>query len=462
MAKAQKINGIRGMNDILPDENEYWKDFLITASWTADQYGYKQIRTPILESTSLFKRGVGEVTDIVEKEMYSFTDSLNGEELSLRPECTAGVVRSVIEHNLTYNAPQRLWYFGPMFRHERPQRGRYRQFHQFGVEALGFKGPDVDVEQMLLARRLFDDLGVLPLKLELNSLGNLDERIAHREALVKYFESHQDILDEDAKRRLYTNPLRILDTKNPDMQDMVNNAPRLLDYLKEDSLAFLRRLESLLSVHDVEYSINPRLVRGLDYYNHTVYEWITDKLGSQATVCGGGRYDPLIEMLGGKPTPAVGFAMGVERIIELMKECGFEPMGTKPDVYIVNQGDNVDIYASVVAESLRDMNHDVICHAGGGSFKNQMRRADQSGASYAIILGEDEMSQNTITIKHLRAEEEPEMPFGEQQTLPLEEGLVFFNALDAFWRGDFDAYMDDAEGEIAIEDDQDAKESKKD
>ena len=335
---------------------------------------------------------VGEVTDIVEKEMYSFTDSLNGEELSLRPECTAGVVRSVIEHNLTYNAPQRLWYFGPMFRHERPQRGRYRQFHQFGVEALGFKGPDVDVEQMLLARRLFDDLGVLPLKLELNSLGNLDERIAHREALVKYFESHQDILDEDAKRRLYTNPLRILDTKNPDMQDMVNNAPRLLDYLKEDSLAFLRRLESLLSVHDVEYSINPRLVRGLDYYNHTVYEWITDKLGSQATVCGGGRYDPLIEMLGGKPTPAVGFAMGVERIIELMKECGFEPMGTKPDVYIVNQGDNVDIYASVVAESLRDMNHDVICHAGGGSFKNQMRRADQSGASYAIILGEDEMT----------------------------------------------------------------------
>ena len=462
MAKAQKINGIRGMNDILPDENEYWKDFLETASWTADQYGYKQIRTPILESTSLFKRGVGEVTDIVEKEMYSFTDSLNGEELSLRPECTAGVVRSVIEHNLTYNAPQRLWYFGPMFRHERPQRGRCRQFHQFGVEALGFKGPDVDVEQMLLARRLFDDLGVLPLKLELNSLGNLDERIAHREALVKYFESHQDILDEDAKRRLYTNPLRILDTKNPDMQDMVNNAPRLLDYLKEDSLAFLRRLESLLSVHDVEYSINPRLVRGLDYYNHTVYEWITDKLGSQATVCGGGRYDPLIEMLGGKPTPAVGFAMGVERIIELMKECGFEPMGTKPDVYIVNQGDNVDIYASVVAESLRDMNHDVICHAGGGSFKNQMRRADQSGASYAIILGEDEMNQNTITIKHLRAEEEPEMPFGEQQTLPLVEGLEFFNALDAFWRGDFDAYMNDAEGEIAIEDDQDAKESKKD
>ena len=304
MAKVQKIAGIRGMNDILPSEAAIWEYFEDCAHDVLRAYGYKQIRTPILEATSLFKRGIGEVTDIVEKEMYCFTDSLNGEELALRPENTAGVVRSVIEHNLTYNAPQRLWYFGPMFRHERPQRGRYRQFHQLGVEALGFKGPDVDVEQILMARRLFEDLDILPLKLELNSLGNLDERKAHREALIKYFEANRDILDEDAQRRLYSNPLRILDTKNPDMQQMVEAAPKLLDYLKEDSLAFLRRLEELLSVAGVDYTINPRLVRGLDYYNHTVYEWVTDKLGAQATVCGGGRYDPLVEMLGGRATPA--------------------------------------------------------------------------------------------------------------------------------------------------------------
>ena len=390
MAKVQKIAGIRGMNDILPSEAPIWEYFEECAHDVLRSYGYKQIRTPILEATSLFKRGIGEVTDIVEKEMYCFTDSLNGEQLALRPENTAGVVRSVIEHNLTYNAPQRLWYFGPMFRHERPQRGRYRQFHQLGVEALGFKGPDVDVEQILMARRLFDELEILPLKLELNSLGNLDERLAHREALIKYFEANQDVLDEDAKRRLYSNPLRILDTKNPDMQQMVEGAPKLLDYLKEDSLAFLKRMEELLSVAGVDYTINPRLVRGLDYYNHTVYEWVTDKLGAQATVCGGGRYDPLIEMLGGRPTPAVGFAMGVERVLEVMRECGFESAEPDAEVYVLHQGGASQGYAMMLGEILRDAFYEVIVHAGEASLKSQMKKADQSGAKYALICGEDE------------------------------------------------------------------------
>lgn len=435
MAKVQKIAGIRGMNDILPSEAPIWEYFEECAHDVLRSYGYKQIRTPILEATSLFKRGIGEVTDIVEKEMYCFTDSLNGEQLALRPENTAGVVRSVIEHNLTYNAPQRLWYFGPMFRHERPQRGRYRQFHQLGVEALGFKGPDVDVEQILMARRLFDELEILPLKLELNSLGNLDERLAHREALIKYFETNQDVLDEDAKRRLYSNPLRILDTKNPDMQQMVEGAPKLLDYLKEDSLSFLKRMEELLSVAGVDYTINPRLVRGLDYYNHTVYEWVTDKLGAQATVCGGGRYDPLIEMLGGRPTPAVGFAMGVERVLEVMRECGFESAEPDTEVYVLHQGGASQGYAMMLGEILRDAFYEVIVHAGEASLKSQMKKADQSGAKYALICGEDEAAHGQVTVKCMHGDEGER--FMTQETLDLQDAIQYFvNLNDEFFDED--------------------------
>ena len=428
MAKAPKITGVRGMNDILPTDEAIWAKFESVAKDVMGMYGYKQIRTPILEQTPLFKRGIGEVTDIVEKEMYCFTDSLNGEELALRPENTAGVVRSVIEHNLCYNATQRLWYFGPMFRHERPQRGRYRQFHQMGVEALGFGGPDVDVEQILMARRIFDELNILPLKLDLNSLGNLDERKAHRQALIEYFEAHKDILDEDAQRRLYANPLRILDTKNPDMQDLVNKAPRLLDYLKDDSLAFLRRMEKLLSAAGVEYSINPRLVRGLDYYNHTVYEWITDKLGAQATVCGGGRYDPLIEMLGGRPTPGVGFAMGVERILEVMRECGYKDEEPDTELYIMHKGEQSQIYAMTLGEMLRDGGYDVIVHCGEGSFKSQMKKADASGATFALICGEDEVAQNKVTIKRMFGQEGD--AYMQQETIDLDQAIKFFIDID--------------------------------
>ena len=295
----EKIQAIRGMSDMLPEDAPLWHFFEKEASSLAKLYGYQHIRTPIVEQTRLFKRGIGEVTDIVEKEMYSFVDSLNGDELSLRPENTASVVRACIEHNLLYEGPKRLWYMGPMFRHERPQRGRYRQFHQFGMEAMGFKGPDTDAEQLLMLNRLWKRLGIAPVRLELNCLGQLEDRKAYREVLIQYFEAHKDILDEDASRRLYSNPLRILDTKNPDMQDLVNNAPKLYDSLGEESKQFLADLEAILKAEGIDYVVNPRLVRGLDYYNLTVFEWVTDKLGAQGTICGGGRYDPLIGMLGG-------------------------------------------------------------------------------------------------------------------------------------------------------------------
>ena len=320
MAKI-KIAGVKGMNDMLPEDAAVWEKFEDTARAVAASYGYRQIRTPILEATGLFARGVGEATDIVEKEMYSFTDSMNGEQLTLRPEGTSAVCRCAIEHNITYNAPQRLWYFGPMFRHERPQRGRYRQFYQFGCEALGFGGPDVDIELLSLTARLWKNLGIKA-SLQLNSLGAAEERARHREALVAYFNENYDVLDEDSRRRLTTNPLRILDTKNPEMQAMVEAAPRLLDFLGEDSRRFLGMLEAGVQALGIEYTINPRLVRGLDYYNHTVFEWVTDQLGSQGTICGGGRYDPLIEILGGRPTPAAGFAIGAERVIELVRAAG--------------------------------------------------------------------------------------------------------------------------------------------
>lgn len=413
-----KIAGVKGMNDMLPEDAALWEHFEKTASEMARSYGYVQIRTPILESTNLFCRGIGEVTDIVEKEMYSFEDSMNGEKLTLRPECTSAVVRSVIEHNLTYGAPQRLWYFGPMFRHERPQRGRYRQFFQFGCEALGFAGPDVDIELLAMTNRLWKTLGI-EAKLELNSLGALPERAKHREALIAYFSKNMDILDEDAKRRLNTNPLRILDTKNPDMQEMVQGAPKLLDFLGEESLAFLKGLEKGLDELGIAYTINPRLVRGLDYYNHTVFEWVTSLLGSQGTICGGGRYDPLVEMLGGKPTPAVGFAMGAERVLELMKELGKNRETQACEIYVAFQGEGTDACARRLAEELRDAGHRVITHAGSTGFKSQMKRADQSRASIALIVGESELAQQSVTLKRLRDAAGNPLFNSEQRLVPI-------------------------------------------
>ena len=404
--KTEKIVGVKGMNDVLPDDAPLWELFENTVQSVLRSYGYQQIRTPIVEPTALFARGLGEVTDIVEKEMYSFTDSMNGDALTLRPECTAGVVRSVLEHNLTYDSPKRLWYAGPMFRHERPQRGRYRQFHQVGAEAVGFAGPDIDAELILLCQRLWDDLGLTDIRLEINSIGDASERQRHRADLITYFEQHHSQLDADAQRRLHTNPLRILDTKNPAMQELVNAAPKLLDYLGDESRAHFEGVQRLLRHNSVPFTINPRLVRGMDYYNRTVFEWITDQLGSQGTVCGGGRYDPLVEIFGGKPTPAVGFAMGVERLLELMKVAGGNFSRSQCDVYLVHQGDDAQLQSFVIAERLRDAGLDVVLHcaaAGGlGSFKSQMKRADASGAAYAIIIGEDEIASGTAIVKHLR------------------------------------------------------------
>ena len=414
-----KIAGIKGMNDMLPEETPLWEKFEAAARDVALSYGYRQVRTPILESTSLFCRGIGEVTDIVEKEMYSFEDSLNGEKLTLRPEGTSAIVRSAIEHNLTYNAPQRLWYFGPMFRHERPQRGRYRQFYQFGCEALGFAGPDVDIELLSMTARLWKNLGISA-SLELNSLGAAEERAKHREALITYFQEHADLLDEDAKRRLLTNPLRILDTKNPAMQEMVNAAPRLIDFLGEDSLNFLKKLEKGLEALGINYKINPRLVRGLDYYNHTVFEWVTDKLGAQGTICGGGRYDPLIEILGGKPTPAVGFAMGAERVIELIKEEKGTVTAPYAKVYIVHQGGDTEIAARAIGEKLRDAGLKVIVHAGSTSFKSQMKRADASLATWVVIAGEGEIAAGEVSVKRLRSPEGAQV-FEEQKRVQINE-----------------------------------------
>jgi histidyl-tRNA synthetase len=407
--KAEKIVGVKGMNDILPADAPLWELFENTAQSVLKSYGFQQIRTPIVEPTALFARGLGAVTDIVEKEMYSFVDSMNGDNLTLRPESTAGVVRAVLEHNLTYEGPKRLWYAGPMFRHERPQRGRYRQFHQVGAEALGFAGPDIDAELIMLCQRLWDDLGLRDIRLELNSIGNAEERNRHRADLVAYFEQHRDILDTDAQRRLHSNPLRILDTKNPAMQAMVNHAPKLLDYLGEESRAHFEGVQRILRHNSIPFTINPRLVRGMDYYNRTVFEWVTDQLGAQGTVCGGGRYDPLIEMFGGKPTPACGFAIGVERLLELMKANGEQFVPNQCDVYLVHQGEEAQLQSFVVAERLRDAGLDVILHCatvgGTGSFKSQMKRADASGAGFAVIIGEDEIAAGNATVKTLRAEQ---------------------------------------------------------
>jgi histidyl-tRNA synthetase len=401
---SQALQAVRGMNDILPDEAEFWELFEDTVRSWLKSYGYRPIRLPIVEPTPLFKRAIGEVTDIVEKEMYSFIDSLNGEALTLRPEGTAGCVRAVIQHGLANQIPRRLYYTGQMFRHERPQKGRYRQFHQVGVEAIGFAGPDIDAEMILMGARLWADLGLEGIELQLNSLGQPEERALHRAALIAYFEEHAEILDEDARRRLYTNPLRILDTKNPALQAMCAAAPKLIDYLGEASLNHFEGVQRVLRDAGVPFSINPRLVRGLDYYNLTVFEWVTDRLGAQGTVCAGGRFDGLVEQLGGKPTPACGFAMGIERLIALIKESGGAPAAPAPDVYLVHQGDRAARLAFRVAEGLRDNGVDVLLHCGGGSFKAQMKKADASGANFAVIIGDDEASTGEAQLKALREE----------------------------------------------------------
>lgn len=399
---SNKLQGVRGMNDLLPDEAERWEAFEeIVRDWLKS-YGYRPIRTPIVEYTRLFTRGVGEHTDIVEKEMYSFEDRLNGEHLTMRPEGTASCVRSVIEHNLIFQNPQRLYYSGPMFRHERPQKGRYRQFNQIGVEALGFAGPDVDAEHIVMCRRLWDDLGLEDVTLELNSLGDAAERAAHREALIAYLERYQDQLDEDGKRRLHTNPLRVLDTKNPALQEIVEGAPRLLDYLGAESLNHFESVQALLREAAVPYRINPRLVRGLDYYNRTVFEWTTTRLGAQATFCAGGRYDGLIEQLGGKAAPACGFAMGMERVMLLWQEGLDTGRLSSPDVYLVHQGEKAQPFAFRVGEEIRSAGFSAVFHCGGGSFKSQMKKADASGAAYAVIVGDDEVASGKVALKSLR------------------------------------------------------------
>jgi histidyl-tRNA synthetase len=374
-----------------------------------------------VEATAVFQRGIGEVTDIVEKEMYSFEDRLNGEQLTLRPEGTAALVRSVIENNLLYEGPKRLWYTGPMFRHERPQRGRYRQFHQFGIEALGFAGPDIDAEIILMGQRLWDELGLIGVRLEINSLGQAHERAEHRAALVTYFEKHQAQLDEDSQRRLLSNPLRILDTKNPEMQGLIEGAPKLLDFLGDESLQHFNAVQALLKANNIPCKINPRLVRGLDYYNLTVFEWITDELGAQGTIAGGGRYDPLIERMGGKAAPACGWAMGMERVLDLMKVSNSIPAPlAQCDVYVLHQGGETFTTAMMIAERLRSAGIDTIlfCPPDGqsASFKSQMKKADSSGAAFAVIIGPDELARNEAQLKDLRAS-------GEQKAVPL-DGLL--------------------------------------
>lgn len=405
-AKLEKLTAIKGMNDVLPPDSAAveWLEAKVRALMAC--YAYRNIRTPIVERTPLFIRGLGQVTDIVEKEMYSFEDSLNGDLLTLRPEATAGVVRAVVEHSMLYDGGKRLYYIGPMFRHERPQRGRYRQFDQIGAEALGFSGAEVDAELILLAVALWKDLGLTDVRLELNSLGQPQERLAHRQALIDHFERYADVLDEDAKRRLYSNPLRILDTKNPAMQTVVESAPRPLDYLGEASLAHFNTLKTILDANGVAYIVNPRLVRGMDYYNLTVFEFTTDRLGSQGTVCAGGRYDYLIEQLGGKPAPAVGWALGVDRVLELIREQGLGSVVPPLDAYAIVPDLEALPLVLQTLQTLRTAGVSVQMHTssgdGMGSMKSQFKRADGSGARFALVFGADEIAKNLVIVKSLR------------------------------------------------------------
>jgi histidyl-tRNA synthetase len=413
-----KISAVKGMNDILPasvprteklPDSALWQWFESAVRTVLGRYGYQYLLTPIVEPTALFVRGLGEVTDIVEKEMYSFVDSMNGDRLTLRPEATAGIVRAMIEHNALYNGPLRLWTVGPMFRHERPQKGRYRQFHQLDVEALGFAGPDVDAEMILMARALWRELGLVEgehVRLEINSLGQPDERRAHRDALVSYFGQHADALDEDSKRRLQSNPLRILDSKNPAMQALNEAAPKLLDFLGEASLAHFDAVRAMLDAVGLQYRVNPRLVRGMDYYNLTVFEWVTDQLGSQGTVCGGGRYDGLIEQLGGKSAPAVGFGLGIERLLLLLQELKIPVPAASCDAYAIVPAGAPLPQVVATLEALRAAGVRVLQHAGGndgpGSMKSQFKKADASGARFALVFGPDELAQGMVTVKALR------------------------------------------------------------
>lgn len=402
---TKKIQAVRGMNDILPDESYRWEFFEQTIYEWLVSYGYRNIRMPIVEQTDLFVRSIGSVTDIVEKEMYTFVDHLNGESLTLRPEGTASCVRAVIANNLLYGSPQRLSYSGPMFRHERPQKGRYRQFHQVGVEALGYIGPDIDAEHIVMCARLWERLGITGVHLEIGTLGSVESRALHRTRLIKYYKSHLDSLDEDAKRRLHSNPLRILDSKNPDMREINAGAPKLIDDLDEESREHFETLQQILRNQGVVFEVNLQLVRGLDYYNRTVFEWITDKLGAQGTICAGGRYDGLISQIGGKPAPACGFAMGVERLLTLMSECGKEITPPAPDVYIVHLGEEATIFSWKTAEYLRNHGLKAILHCGDGSFKSQMKKADASGARFALIIGDDEAAAEEVSLKPLREAE---------------------------------------------------------
>ncbi len=418
--KNNKFQSVKGFYDILPDVTPLWQKLEDTARQVLNQYGYRNIRMPLVEPTDLFVRSVGEHTDIVEKEMYSWEDALNGDKLTLRPEGTAGCVRAVVEHSLTYNGPQRLWYTGPMFRHENVQKGRQRQFHQIGVEAFGFEGPDVDAEQIILLARLWKALGIVDVELQLNSIGDAEERVAYRQVLIEYFEQHTDLLDEDAKRRLHSNPLRILDSKNPRMQAMIEAAPKLIDHLGEETRAHFAGLCKRLDAVDVAYKLNPRLVRGLDYYNRTVFEWVTTKLGSQGTIAGGGRYDSLVERLGGEPTTACGFGIGLERVFLLMQEYGVTAE-VKPDAYLVNVGELAEAAAPKLAETLRDAGLSVVIHAGGGSFKSQMKKADRSAARFALILGDDECQANVIAVKPMAGE-------GDQVKVSIQEAVKLIKA----------------------------------
>lgn len=398
---SNSLQSVRGMNDFLPEASEVLASFDATIRDWLQRYGYREIRTPILEQTALFKRAIGEVTDIVEKEMYTFVDELNGESLTLRPEGTASAVRAVVQHNLLYDGAKRLWYSGPMFRHERPQKGRYRQFHQIGVEALGLDGPDIDAELIVMCADLWRELGIAP-TLQLNTLGDAVSRQRHRAKLIAYFEAHADQLDDDARRRLHSNPLRILDSKNPALQALNDAAPQLADELDDVGRTHFESLQAILRAQNIAYQINPRLVRGLDYYNRTVFEWVTDQLGAQGTVCAGGRYDGLMEQLGGKPAPAAGFAMGIERLLALMETAGKTLPTPVPDAYIVHVGEAAQTWAWQVASALRGAGLATVMHCGGGSFKSQMKKADASRARYAVILGDDEVTAQQLTIKPLR------------------------------------------------------------
>ncbi|GAB1389359.1 MAG: histidine--tRNA ligase [Rubrivivax sp.] len=403
---AEPIQAVKGMNDILPPDSGRWEWFEDKVRALMRRYGYQNVRVPIVEPTPLFVRGLGEVTDIVEKEMYSFVDSMNGDPLTLRPEGTAGVVRAAIEHSMLYEGGKRLYYIGPMFRHEKPQRGRYRQFHQVGVEALGHGGPDVDAEVILMARALWRDLGLADVQLELNSLGQSQERQAHRQALVAYLQAHEGELDADSRRRLHSNPLRILDTKNPALQALVEGAPRLMDYLGEASLAHFDAVRAVLDAVGQPYRLNPRLVRGMDYYNLTVFEWTTTQLGAQGTICGGGRYDGLFELIGGKPAPAVGWGMGIERVLDLLQHQALVPPPLPPAAYAVVPHAAALPRALACIEALRAAGVSVLMHAGGkdgpGSMKSQFKRADASGARFALVFGAEELASGEVSVKPLR------------------------------------------------------------